>query len=59
MERLVLTVSEMAEALDVSLPFAYQLCHRADFPAVKLGRKIVIPKDQLDQWLETQSRIAG
>lgn len=51
-KRLCLSVSEIAEAMDISLPTAYDLTHRADFPALRLGRKIVIPKAAFEKWLD-------
>ena len=36
----------------ISEPVAYQLIHRADFPAVKVGdRRYIVPKDRLLQWM--------
>lgn len=47
-----LTVPEMAAYLRISKPIAYQLIHREDFPAVKVGEKrFVVPKDKLLQWM--------
>ncbi len=47
-----LTVPEMAAYMRISEPVAYQLIHRADFPAVKVGdRRYIVPKDRLLQWM--------
>lgn len=46
---------EAAKAVGVSLPVMYDLCRRADFPAVRIGRAIVIPKASLEQWLVSQA----
>ena len=52
MEKLTFTVPEMAKALGISRPVAYELCNREDFPAVRVSSKrIVIPVDALNQWL--------
>jgi excisionase family DNA binding protein len=42
-KRPVLTVSEAAELLGVSQAFAYELVARGELPAVRLGRRIMIP----------------
>ena len=53
-EKLTLTVKEMAAALGISLPKAYDLTHRVDFPVIHLGRKKVIPKEAFLKWLNNQ-----
>lgn len=50
------TVREMADILGISLPTAYELCNREDFPAIRVTpRRIIIPVDGLQRWLEEQS----
>lgn len=41
-ERLAVNAAEAAELLGISLPMLRQLTRRADFPAVKLGRRWVL-----------------
>lgn len=49
-------VDELAEALGISKPTAYELCNREDFPAIRVTpRRIIIPVDGLQRWLEEQS----
>lgn len=52
MEKLAMSVSDMQKALGIGRPLAYQLVNRADFPAIRIGKKIVIPVDSLKRWLE-------
>ena len=54
-QRKVYNVTETAQALGISVPKAYQLCQSEGFPAVRLGARIVIPIDMLDQWLARQA----
>lgn len=56
MEKLTLTVDEMAVALGVSRPKAYELAKSSGFPAINVGRRIVISKNGLERWLEQQSQ---
>lgn len=50
-----LSVTEVATYLRISKPIAYQLIHRADFPAVKVGEKrYVVPKDRLIKWMSRE-----
>lgn len=46
----VLTVKQAAEYLQLSEDVIYNLSHRADFPAVRIGRKILIDRLGLDEW---------
>lgn len=34
---------------------AYDLAHRKDFPAIRIGRTIRVPRDAFLQWLEAQA----
>ena len=56
MEKLTLTVDELAQAMQISRPKAYELVHRADFPVIHVGRRVLIPVDGLKKWLEKESR---
>jgi len=48
------SVREAAKVLGISLPKVYDLCHAKGFPAIRIGNRIVIPKDRLHQWLDDQ-----
>ena len=58
MDKLTVTVEEMAEIVGVSRPTAYELIHKEGFPTVRIGRRIVIPLDSLKRWLEEQAGAA-
>ena len=49
-EKLVITVKEAAEMLGVGKNTMLDLVKRTDFPAIKLGRKILINKKQFIIW---------
>ena len=42
---LMLSVTEVAAVLGISRAGAYELAHSDDFPALKIGSRIVVPKD--------------
>jgi excisionase family DNA binding protein len=48
----LLTVTETAKLLRVSRAFAYELVTRGDLPAIRLGRRIVIPRKALERRLD-------
>ena len=55
-QKRAIDVDELAEALGISKPMAYELCNREDFPAIRVTpRRIIIPVDGLQRWLEEQS----
>lgn len=51
---LTLTVKEMADWLNISLPTAYGLTRRDDFPSFRIGRKVLVPVEGLRVWLKQQ-----
>lgn len=44
----VLTVSEAAEALGISRSLAYELVARQELPSLRLGRRIVVPRQVVE-----------
>ncbi|MCL1874112.1 MAG: helix-turn-helix domain-containing protein [Clostridiales bacterium] len=59
MDKLTFSVSEVAVQLGISKPLAYNLCSSAGFPALRLGRRILIPVDGFHKWLESQVALSG
>lgn len=55
MDRLTVTVPEMAEMLGIGRIKAYELANIKGFPAISLGKRIVVPVDQLKKWLEERA----
>lgn len=51
---LMLTVPDVAAVLGVSRAGAYELAHSEGFPVLKVGSRIVIPKDKFLLWIERQ-----
>lgn len=50
---LALCAEEVAQVLGVSRAGAYTLMHRKGFPVLKVGKRMVVPKDKLLAWIET------
>jgi excisionase family DNA binding protein len=44
---LVLSVEEAAELLGISRGLAYELVRRRELPAIRLGRRLVVPRRKL------------
>lgn len=51
-EKLTLSVEEAGKLLGVSRQVAYQLIHRPDFPTLHIGRRVLVPKKQLEVWMD-------
>ena len=51
--KITLTVSEACEALSISKTVMYQLIHRDDFPCIRIGRRALIPRDKLIEWVNS------
>jgi excisionase family DNA binding protein len=51
-ERLTLTVEEAAALLGISRAFAYDAVRRGEIPAIKIGRRILVPILALNRLLE-------
>lgn len=52
MEKIVYTIPETAELLGISKSYAYELVKTRRLPVLELGRRKVIPKVQLDAWIQ-------
>ena len=42
----------MAKVLGVAPSTAYELMHEADFPTLKIGNRMVVPKEQFIAWVQ-------
>ena len=49
---LFLNAETVAKILGVSISSGYELMHEPDFPALRIGKRIVVPKDAFIQWVE-------
>lgn len=53
---LVYSVTEAARALGIGRSLAFELAKSGELPTVRLGRRRVIPRHLLLDWLESRSR---
>ena len=51
-EKLTLSVEEAGKILGVSRQVAYQLSRRDDFPTLHIGRRVLVPRKQLEAWMD-------
>ena len=48
---IMLSVPQLAVVLNISCSGAYALVRSDGFPSLKIGSRIVIPKDKLQDWI--------
>ena len=52
---LFLNAQTVAKVLGVSPSSGYELMHEKDFPALKVGSRIVVPKEEFTRWVERKT----
>ncbi len=55
---LFLNAELVAKVLDVSPSSSYELMHEPGFPILKIGNRMVVPKEKFIQWVE-ENTIGG
>lgn len=52
---LFLNAEMLAKVLGVATSTAYELMHEKDFPALKIGSRLLVPKEKFRLWVETNT----
>lgn len=52
---LFLNAALVAEVLGIAPSSAYELMHEKDFPTLRVGSRMVVPKDSFIRWVESNS----
>ena len=52
---LFLNAKLVAQVLGVSISTAYEVMHEPNFPTLRVGSRMVVPKEKFIQWAEDQS----
>ena len=53
---LFLNVKTVAKVLGVSPSSGYELMHEPDFPMLKIGSRMVVPKEQFVEWVSRHTQ---
>ena len=53
---LFLNADMLAKVLGVATSTAYELMHEKDFPALKIGNRLLVPKERFRLWVETKTK---
>lgn len=52
---LMLNAETLAKVLGVAPSSAYELMHEKDFPTLKIGNRLVIPKEDFIAWVRSHT----
>ena len=53
---LFLNAATVAKVLGVSLSSGYELMHEPDFPVLKVGSRLVVPKEKFVEWVSRHTQ---
>ncbi len=51
---LFLNAEMVAKLLGVSPSSTYELMHEKDFPSMRIGNRLIIPKESFQEWVKNQ-----
>ena len=51
---MMISVSQVAKVLGISRTRSYELVKEKGFPKIKIGTRIVVPKDEFTLWIQKQ-----
>ena len=52
---ITLSANQVAQVLGISRANAYTLMHSKGFPTIHIGKRMVVPKNKLIEWMERQT----
>ena len=55
---LTLKAHEAAAGLRISKSNVYELARTESFPAIRIGNRVVIPRDKLIKWMNNQAEVS-
>ena len=56
---LFLNAAMVARVLGVAPSSAYELMHKNDFPTLRVGSRMVVPKEKFIEWVEQHMKGGG
>ena len=52
---LFLNTDTVANVLGIAKSTAYELMHEKNFPSIKIGNRLIVPKDKFREWIDRKS----
>ena len=56
---LFLNVNDLSKALGIAPSSCYELMHEKDFPSIRIGKRLVVPREKFIEWVDEQSKGSG
>jgi predicted DNA-binding transcriptional regulator AlpA len=56
---LFLNAAMVTQVLGVAPSSAYELMHEKDFPTLRVGSRMVVPKEKFIEWVEQHTKNGG
>ncbi|MBQ6625221.1 MAG: helix-turn-helix domain-containing protein [Clostridia bacterium] len=53
----VLTAKEVADILRIGRTTAYELMRKKDFPSLRIGNRLLTPRDKFIEWVNKNTKI--
>lgn len=53
---LFLNADTVAKVLGIANSTAYELMHENDFPALKIGNRLIVPKEKFRLWIDSKTK---
>jgi excisionase family DNA binding protein len=50
-----LTPKDLSDRFKIKKQKSYELFHREDFPSIRIGRKLLVREDKLEEWENSQA----
>ena len=51
-----INVQELADVLGIAISSCYELMHEKDFPTIRIGKRLVVPKDKFLIWVNENTK---
>ena len=51
---LMLNAKQIGDVFGISISSAYELMREDGFPSIRIGNRLIVPKDKLIAWIERQ-----
>lgn len=53
---LFLNAEQVAQVLGIAPSSAYELMHESEFPTLRIGNRMVVPKEKFIAWVEKRTK---
>ena len=53
---LFLNVNDLSSAIGIAPSSCYELMHEKDFPTIRIGKRLVVPKDKFLIWVDEHTK---